>query len=530
MNIQAGELAEEGGSIPGVMLSDAYEIWLQADHPKKVGTLNLDRSKTDLLNHKRALHCFAAGFSNGSKSAEQIPLSALEAAEPLVAKQVVRGVELLTAHSKSESKQPTKKTISNLVSCLKAIRAVVLKGRSVSPQGKSARKQLSELPKRRSRRRFPVTDWPSRFASEWSDYRAWKIKPLLTASEGASYRRTPCRPRTIDDAHISNINPYVGFIVTVCGMHSFGLVDVCSPELFGQFINWHLSQDADGGYVFLKGTASVLATLSQYLVATGQLPETVGEKKPWDVFYDMGREVMRLGAARGEITTAPDIGDWKPSDLRQLGVQGWELHPPQDKMTSPYVQANSVFNRKRTALFFYLAYETPLRARNWLEMQWHKHMLMTEDGRWKVRFVGDELKIGRRGYVTNVYELIYSEPASRMIDLWRGVLRERFGPNFEMVSPHVFPPNNPHDRRSGSQLSYGAFSQGVKSLVMELRGETFHPHKIRHIVGSYLVNEYGAGGLGLAETLLGDTPQVILDAYYRPNTKQDLADYMSNVR
>lgn len=528
MNIQYALTPNKVLEGHGKTLSDAYELWLQADHPKRADTLNRGRSTTDLLNHKRALHCFATGLSNGGKSAEQIPLSVLEVAEPLVAKQIVRGVELLAAHGKS--KPPTKKTVSNLVSCLKAIRAVVLEGRNVPPQGKSARKQLSALPKRRSRIRSPMADWPSRFAAEWSEYREWKIKPLLSDSEGPAYRRTRCRHRTIDDAHVSNINPYVGFLVRECEMRSFGLVDACSPELFRSYINWHLSQDADGGYVFLKGTASVLATLSQYLVATGQLPETVGEKKAWDIFYDLGREVMRLGAERGEITTAPDIGSWKPSDLHQLGVQGWELQPPQDKMTSPYVQANSVFNRKRTALFFYLACETPLRARNWLEMQWHKHMLRTEDGRWKVRFVGDELKIGRRGYVTNVYEHVYSEQASRMIDLFREVLRERFGPDFEVVSPHVFPPNNPHDRRSGSQLSYGAFSQGVKSLVMELRGETFHPHKVRHIIGSYLVNELGAGGLGLAAKLLGDTPQVILDAYYRPNTTQDLVSYVSSFR
>ncbi len=181
--------------------------------------------------------------------------------------------------------------------------------------------------------------------------------------------------------HVSNINPYVGFLVRECEIGVLGLVEACSPELFGRFINRHLSQDADGGYAFSRGTASVLATLSQFLVATGQLAETIGEKKPWDVFHDLGREVMWLGAERGQITTAPDIGNWKPSDLHQLGEQGRDFQPPQDKMISPYVQANSVFNRKRTALFFYLACETPLRARNWLEMQWHKHMLRTVAGR-----------------------------------------------------------------------------------------------------------------------------------------------------
>lgn len=528
MNIQRGRSTEEEASIREAMLSDAYELWLQAEHPNKAGTRNQDRSKTDKLNHKRALHCFATGFSNGSKCAGQIPLAALEVAEPLLPKLVMQGAELLAAAG--NSRQPTKKTVSNLVSCLKAIRAVVFEGQNLPLQGKSARKRLSELPKRKSRIRFPLAGWPPRFATEWQAYREWKIKPMLADSEGPAYRRTRCRATTIDDVHISNINPFVGFLVRECGMSSFGLVAACNPELFRSFINWHLSQDADGGYVFLKGTATVLATLSQFLVATGQLPEREGEKKPWDVFYDLGREVMRLGAERGEITTAPDVGNWKPSDLHQLGLQGWDLQPPQDKMTSPYVQANSVFNRKRTALFFYLACETPLRARNWLEMQWNKHMFKTGDGRWRIRFVGDELKIGRRGYVTNVYEHVYSEQASRRIDLYRQVLKERFGPGFEVIAPHVFPPNNPYDRRSGSQLSYGAFAQGVKSLVMELRGETFHPHKIRHIVGSYLVNELGAGGLGLAAKLLGDTPQVILDAYYRPNTKQDLADYVSSMR
>lgn len=139
-------------------------------------------------------------------------------------------------------------------------------------------------------------------------------------------------------------------------------------------------------------------------------------------------------------------------------------------MTSRYMHANAIFNRKRTALFFFLSCETPLRARNWLEMKWGKNLLWLPDGRWRVLFKGDELKIGRRGYVTNVYDVIYSEEASRQIDLWREVLSERFGLDFEGITPYVLPPCNPNDRRSRGELSYGAFSQGVKTLVMDLRG------------------------------------------------------------
>lgn len=378
--------------------------------------------------------------------------------------------------------------------------------------------------------RFPKASWPDPLSADWQGYRARKTKRMLTPSEGSVYRRGPCRPRTIDKVHISSINTYVGFLIREKSLESFRLVDICNPELFGEFINWHMSQDADGGYVHLKQVAAVLATISQYLVAKHEMPEVLNSKKPWDVFYDMGREVMKLGASSGYIITAPDVGNWKPSDLHQIGKQGWNQIPVQDRMTGSKVHATTVFNRKRTALFFYLSCETPFRARNWLEMVWHKHLVRTEEGHWKVRFVGDELKIDRRGYTTNVHEHIYSKEASYMIDQWRDVLKERFGPDFEANSPNVFPPSYPNSQRSGTQLSYGAFARGIKLLVMELRNETFHPHKVRHIVGSYLVNELGAGGLGLAAKLLGDTPQVILDAYYRPNTQQDLANYVSSVR
>jgi hypothetical protein len=242
---------------------------------------------------------------------------------------------------------------------------------------------------------------------------------------------------TIDKVHVSNINPYVGFLVRECSMSTFSLAEACNAELFADFINWHMSQDADGGYGLLKQTAEVLATISQYLVAKHEMPEVIDGKRPWDIFYDMSREVMKLGASSTYITAAPDVRSWKPSDLHQIGEQGWTYAPVKDKMTSPGVHATTVFNCKRTAVFYYLAFETPLRARNWLEMKWHKNLVRIPEGLWKVRFVGDELKVGRRGYITNVKEHVYSEAASRRIDQWRGVLEAHFG-EVSRPSPRTF--------------------------------------------------------------------------------------------
>lgn len=113
-----------------------------------------------------------------------------------------------------------------------------------------------------------------------------------------------------------------------------------------------------------------------------------------------------------------------------------------------------------------------------------------------------------------------------MIDWWRVVLAKKFGPDFENVAPYVFTPSAIGRGVVGKAISYGSFSKCLKCLVMELRGKTFHPHMIRHILGSYLVNEYGPGGFGLAAELLGDTTEIVLKSYYRPNTEKDFENYL----
>jgi hypothetical protein len=510
-------------------LNEAYEMWLNAEHPKKPAILNRGRSQPDLLNHKRALLCFAMGVSNGAKDLLQVPLSALEVSESLVARHVVEGVYMLAKQGKG--KEPTKKTIANLVSCLRAIRIIILKHRNVPSEGKPVLALLEERPKRRSRAVFPRSLWPWQLQREWCAYRTWKTTPFLTVAEGAEYRRRICRPSTIDNSHLLSTNRYVGFLVRKCGMTDFGLVEVCDPERFTRYLSWYLSQNEGGGYVGAHTTATTLATISQYLVAIGELPPTKDGKTPWSLFYGPGRKAMELGARSGAIVAAADMDNWKPSDLSQLGLQAWNTElPRREAVNDDYLHAMRTFNRKRSALFFFLAPETPMRARNWLEMKWSKNLSRTKDGRWKVCFVGDELKVAQRGYVSNIYEIVYSLDASHMVDLWREYLVIRFGPNFEEATPYVFPPFSFGRRKRERPLSYDTFAIGIKALVMEFRGETFSPHKIRHIVGTYLVNEYGPGGLGLAAKLLGDTPKVVMDRYYRPGTQQDMKEYVKRIR
>lgn len=382
VQVRAEGLHNLKGLVHKKSLVDAFKMFLEAEYPGRPGMQNKERTQTDILDHRKALRCFAAGLRAYPADLSELPLSSLEGAEELMCDHVRNGALLLA----SAFREPSSKTISNLVSCFKRIRRVVLETRNVPLEGLSARKLLAALPKRRIRSGFAKSAWPERLKREFAAYRDWKIKPILTESEGRALRKQPCRPITIDKKQVSDLNRMVGYMVRERGILDFGLLEMCDPDMFAAYLNWHLSQEADGGYVTAKHTSIALALVSRYLVATGQLEQRRDEKDIWQVFYQLGQEVVMLGASRGEVSEPSDVGDWKPADLRRIGYDGWRIEAPVPKGVGKHIHVNAIFSRKRSALFFFLAFETPLRVRNWREMRWEKNLFRSNDGRWTVHF------------------------------------------------------------------------------------------------------------------------------------------------
>ncbi len=117
---------EDYSSLGVLTLADGHNRWLEADHPKQPGLKNRDRKENDLKNHERALQCFIAAVGDGEVNPAKLPLSLLQVSDPLLARQAREGVRLL---AEQRNKQvASDKTLSNLVSCVKAIRNAALDG------------------------------------------------------------------------------------------------------------------------------------------------------------------------------------------------------------------------------------------------------------------------------------------------------------------------------------------------------------------------------------------------------------------
>lgn len=503
-------------------LDDVFMHWLATPHPSKPGLTNGERPVTERLSYQRALRAFALGASGGVTDLELVPAESLNVRELLLARFVEEGLSALCA--RTNKRVPGEKTLKNLISYARALQALFLAEQGIAKPGLSPSELKRSRPKRRARQNFYRRLWPEALKAEWQDYATWKMQPILPPHE-ERYRKKPCRWVSID-AQAERVNGYVGWFIRVEGRRHLSLLELCDLEAFSRYLNWYLAQDADGGYTTAKMAAVALGTLSQYLVAKGRLAEhTEDGRRLWDVLYEMGRQAMQHGAEKGELPEKREIGSWKPKDLFELGKLAWTTQPVRRQRGNEGRWRNQCMVRRRSALFFLLAYETPLRARNFREMRWRHNLQRLPDGRWEVCFKGNELKVGRRGFHANIYREVYSRELSGYIDAWRDHLAEYFGPDFETVAPYVFPgfarPGAPT-----TPIQHAAFSRTVSDLCEELRGERFNLHKVRHIVGSYLVNEHGAGGIGLAARLLGDTPKVVMDAYFRPNHQEAFEAYV----
>lgn len=501
-------------------LKDAYYTWMEMAHPKLPGLKNRNRKPNDLKNYERALRCFAAGANHGDDDLTKVAQRDLIVNDYVLGRTVEQGAALLNAR---KAKLASEKTIKNLISCCKAIQASVRDGGR--PGGKSLSIAMRDMPKRKYRKPFPKRLWPESLQKNFEGYANWKMKAILSPEEGEHLRRTVCRPISIQ-AHIARINQYVGFLVRERGMGDLTLSDLCQLSHYADFLNWYLECDAIGGYMTAQSTGTTLGTISQYLVAMGRLPrKSANGKDIWDEFYAMSDKALEVGAMRGDLTEEHDIGHWKPEDLLAIGREAWSTPAPRYRRGDEERYGVRTFIRLRSGLFFLLAYETPLRARNFREMSWGTNLKKNAEGRYELHLKGLELKVAKRGHRTNEYRHTYSEEASSYIDRWRAHLAAYFGDEFEMRCPYVFASSTGSDRPA----HVNSFRCRISALVFELRGETFNPHKVRHIVASYLVREI-KGGHNLAARLLGNKKETVLSTYDRPNNEEALQEYLEKRR
>ncbi|MGY2896851.1 hypothetical protein [Deinococcus sp. UYEF24] len=190
------------------------------------------------------------------------------------------------------------------------------------------------------------------------------------------------------------------------------------------------------------------------------------------------------------------------------------------------------FARQRSSMFFLLAPEAPMRAKNWIGARWDRNLTCSPEGLWTIHFSGDELKIETRGTEINTYEITFSYEASACIDRWREVLEAFFGPDFETTTPWVFPSVN-FSTGKGRQAAYCSFGLCIVKLCLELRNVHYNMHQCRRVIATAIITRLGPPGLMIAANRLGDKPETVMKFYLSElddSSNGDLKKYLSSIR
>lgn len=493
-------------------LQEAFERWLDA--PWKEGGRNRDRTETACSNFLRALACLAAATGDGEPDLAKLPASLLQVGDDAIRDRIEQGARLLAA--RENRRTPSEKTVSNLTSCIRRIQRVALPElgleQRLSVRQLVAMRGSSPHAGRQGPQRFFFNNLPEAFKRDWEDYRRWKMAPFLPPSE-RKYRKKVCVERSLA-THRRRINTYAGWLHEEKGIAELRLEDLCDPGHYAEYLAWYLERGTGGGYHTAKDTGTTLGTISQYLVAKRRLPELLEGRPIWDEFYEQGEAALKLGAERGELPEKRDPDAFTVKELRALAQKGWATQPVHRGAPHGKWHDVQLVSRKRSALWFRLALEAPLRLRNWRGMRWGEHLYRAPDGRWTVHFKGSELKVRSRGAEVNEYRITFTEDASAWIDRWRAEFKARRGDDFELTCPYVFPPGGLTDRPCCDRT----LRTGIRALALEFLGKDFNPHLIRHIVATHVIRTLpGLDGINLAAKLLGNTRNVVMKTYASEN-------------
>lgn len=161
--------------------------------------------------------------------------------------------------------------------------------------------------------------------------------------------------------------------------------------------------------------------------------------------------------------------------------------------------------RFQLGLILQLAWRNPMRARNWCEALRGHNLKQDQQGQWRWRFEGTEMKISHRGRgkEINVFEADVPPDVAVHLDEFLSIYRPLL--KNAATDRHVFLSNK------GAQMTTQGLLLQLKVHVSRHTGKRLYTHLLRSLFSTYhLTHGMDINSVAYA---MNDTPQSVLKAY-----------------
>jgi len=328
--------------------------------------------------------------------------------------------------------------------------------------------------------RKKLAHWPDPLQAWWTEWNATRASKLRPVTRECCQYAVEC---------------YVGFLQDTA--HSSG--DLYLPANFRKFIKWHGTRCCDSE-VFTTTAKWVLHALSVGAPskdAVADLRAVRKEFNPAPRFHDKAREVEDLSLREVE-----SVG------LTLLEEARLPVTTKSKKTGEPSARTRlhraSAF---RDALILRLLVRVPFRQRCIREMQFEKNLAKDREGRWIIRFRGNQLKIAWREGEENIWKVAFPADLCPLLEEYMRDIRPVLTNGRQTA--HVFP------NSLGAPLTEKKLRLKLSRRVYQYLEKRFYPHLIRTMWPTELSNT--GEDIRAVAYMMNDKIETILRKYYSHN-------------
>jgi hypothetical protein len=327
---------------------------------------------------------------------------------------------------------------------------------------------------------LPLDAWPPAIQEAWERYR--------------TSRTFDVRPVTLQTQQEA-MAAYISYGLTIDRQPLASWDELFDATRLLRFITWHAKRIG-------------AKRISPRGLSVAQIVATIARCEERLEFTAIKALVRKLPAVQPMHNKQSPQHTITARELEDLGLTLLaEARRPLPNGSTPHVINRGLLRagQHQTALLIRFMWRLPLRSRSVREMQLQTNLYQDQDGRWFLRYVGDQLKVGERNGRVNTFHVPWPDELTSHLEEYLHVFRPIF-PN-AATDPHVFLTTKGRPFRSQTLCARLA-----TEIYMRLQ-KRFYPHLLRTLwVDQYLLASNG--DVSTAAYLLNDTVATVLKRYH----------------
>jgi hypothetical protein len=334
--------------------------------------------------------------------------------------------------------------------------------------------------------------WPPALDQEFVAWAKWATDPLVKGREAKWKKR-----QTTIRLYETLFSAYFGFLTHQMHISPVTFDHLFQFDLLERFVDWHINEKwkraTTVSHQFLRFVQAMAtqyrpnpALLAALKSLRARLPKPQPVLNKSDSWLSL-HELERVGLAL-----------W-PTDVQQREIR-YRYNDTRQNRNRP---GSRLACRAGTSLMLRLWVHIPYRQRNMREMKLEKNLYRTPEGQWRIRFVGEEMKIATKRGQVNVFDLPFPPTLVSTLEAylttWRPLLAVANSPEVFLNARGL--PHQRHDR----------LSTHLAKLVYSFTGRRWHPHMIRTVWATEWIQS--SGDFMTAAIMLNDKLETVIQNY-----------------